>query len=158
MILPLVVLGVLQREDYTKGPVFTLAKRLVGAWEGRVGKEATVRFHFTLEQDGKLIVANGSVIAKGLKKPIPMRSSLGWDPAMKQVYYLDQHDANIVYFGHVTESNGSLVFDFRGLCGDLGHYRSTVKITRNHYESTMDSEKNGKWTPSGLHIVMNHTS
>lgn len=157
MILPLLAFTVLRQNDYTQDAVFTLAKGLAGNWEGKVGGNATVRFRFTVEQDGKLIVGNGSVVAKGLKKPISMRSSLGWDATAKQVYYLDQHGADTVYWGHVTESAGSLVFDFRGLSGDPGHYRSTMRVTGDHYESTMDVEKDGKWTPLGPHIVMNRT-
>lgn len=139
--------------DWTGDPAFRLAKSLIGQWEGVVGKKIKVKFTFTLEQEGKLIVANGLINA-GSKNPIPARSSLGWDPVAKQVYYLDQHGSDTVYFGHITREGDELVFDFNGLSGDSGHYQSRCTITPKLYSSTMSSEKDGKWTDTGFHLKL----
>ena len=37
---------------------------------------------------------------------------LGWDPIAKKVYYLDMHDSETTYYGHITEKNGGVEFRF----------------------------------------------
>ena len=151
--LAFVLLGAGPTHDWTGDPAFRLAKNLVGQWEGVAGKKVKVKFTFTLEQAGHLIVANGLIDSDG-KKPLPARTSLGWDPAAKKVYYLDQHGSDTVYFGHVTREGDELVFDFKGLSGDDGHYQSRCTITPKLYTSTMSSEKDGKWNDMGFHLAL----
>src|SRR5579862_7881362 len=82
--------------------VFDLCKNLVGGkWEGVVGKSVKIEFQFHLEDGGNKFVGIGT-IAVGSAHPISVHSSYGWDPDAKQVYYLDQHGYDTVYFGHVT--------------------------------------------------------
>ena len=133
-------------------PAFQSLKTLVGGkWEGTVEQGAKTAFTFHLEQGGNMIVAQGALNIPG-KSPLAMRVSLGWDPDAKQVYYLDQHGFDTVYFGHVTKQGNELVWDFRGLTGDSGHYRSHETVTQTEYNSTMEAEQNGKWVDLGFHL------
>lgn len=150
----LAVQAVTQSGIAGQSPVFELCKNFIGGkWEGTVGKHVRVEFRFHLEDHGNKLVAQG-VVGLGTKNPMNIRSSFGWDPDLKQVYYLDQHGYDTVYFGHVTREGDVLVTDFKGLSGDTGHYLSRDTVGKDTYESTMDEEKDGKWQPLGLHIVM----
>jgi hypothetical protein len=139
-------------------PAYQLAKTMVGGrWEGTVEQGAKVTFRFHVEPATGLIVADGSVSA-GPGRTMPIRSSLGWDPDAKQMYYLDQHGVDTVYFGHVTREKDTLVFDFRALSGDSGHYRSTETLGPNDYTAKMAVEKDGKWVDVGFHLHLHRTS
>ena len=107
--------------------VFDLAKTLVGgSWEGQAAPGVKLSFQYKLEQDGTLIVGTGAI--DDGKKRVPVRASLGWDPVAKQVYYLDQHGSDTVYFGHIAKRGDTLLFDFNGLSGDQGHYRIEMRL------------------------------
>jgi hypothetical protein len=138
-------------------PVFTLAKRLVGTWEGILGKRMKIRFTFRLQNGGQLIIADG-VVGVGTPKPMFAHATLGWDPIAKKVYYLDQHGTDTIYFGHVTREGDDLVFDFNALSGDTGHYRSRSHLSASKYEDSMKAEKNGKWVDMGFHLAMHRVS
>jgi hypothetical protein len=133
--------------------VFELVDKLIGNWEGVVGKSMKVAYSFTEAQDGKTIVAHG-VIGVGMKKPLTALATMGWDPVAKQVYYLDQHGSDTIYFGHVTREGDDLVFDFNALSGDTGHYRSHSHITADSYTNTMAEEDHGQWKNLGFHVAM----
>lgn len=133
---------------------FQLAKQMVGGeWVGTVGSKIVVKYRFHLEDGGNKIVGEGEIDADP-KHPVKVRSSLGWDPQVKQVYYLDQHSYQTVYFGHVTREGDDLIFDFRALVGDTGHYRTREHLRANSYDADMSSEENGKWTEPFLHVQM----
>ncbi len=132
-------------------PAYQAAKTLVGQWEGLVGKNVMVRFTFHIDRTTGMFIGEGLINA-GSPNALPVRSTLGWDEAAKQVYYLDQHGSATVYFGHVTKEGNALLWDFRGLVGDPGHYRSRQTITPNEYSSDMAVEENGKWINSGVHL------
>jgi hypothetical protein len=135
-------------------PAYQLAHTMVGGvWDGLVAKKLKVEFRFHVDGQTGIIVGDGALNA-GSPNPMPIRCSLGWDPAAKQIYYLDQHGAGTVYFGHVTRDGNALVFDFRGLVGDDGHYRSRQELSANDYTSDMSEEDKGTWTQAGLHIRM----
>ena len=149
----LIALTALAPPDLASSPVYALAKTMVGGhWEGGLGGKPTVRFQFHLDETG-LIVGDG-LVSFGPKSSMKIRSTLGWDPIAKQVYYLDQHGADTVYFGHVTREGNALVFDFNGLVGDPGHYRSREELTPSEYVADMAEEKNGTWSPLEEHIRM----
>lgn len=135
-----------------RDPAYQLAKTMVGGrWEGTVEKGARVEFSFHVEPGSGLIVGEGSVSA-GPGRSMKIRASLGWDPEAKQMYYLDQHGSDTIYFGHVTRQGDKLVFDFRALSGDSGHYRSTECLTTDDYTSEMAIEKDGSWVDVGFHL------
>jgi len=135
-------------------PVFQLCQRLVGGkWEGLVNKDVHIEFQFHMEDNGNKFVGIGT-IGVGSAHPLSVHSSYGWDPDTKQVYYLDQHGYDSVYFGHVTREGSDLVLDFKGLAGDPGHFESRVTLGKDEYEASMSAEKDGKWEPMGLHIKL----
>lgn len=139
-------------------PAYQLAKTMVGGrWEGTVEQGAKVRFTFHVEPGTGLIIGDGSVIIDPTHS-MKARVSLGWDASAKQMYYLDQHGADTVYFGHVTREGDALVYDFRGLSGDSGHYRSTEKFSADDYTSEMAVDKNGKWVDAGFHLHLHRTA
>jgi hypothetical protein len=148
----LLALALAVPSPFTADPAYQLLKSMTGSWEGTVAEKVKVRFLFHVEKTG-LIVGDGLLNADS-KNPFPIRSSFGWDEAAKQVYYLDQHGANTIYFGHVTREKDSLVFDFRGLAGDEGHYRSVEEFTPTTYQVSMSQENQGNWTSADLHIRM----
>jgi hypothetical protein len=143
----------IQAKDTPSDPAFQLAKTLVGGkWEGQVEDTAKVRFNFTLEEHGTKIVGHGLLMVPG-KDPMPILTTLGWDADAKQTYYLDTHGHNTVYFGHVTRDGNDLVFDFKGLVGDSGHYLATEHVGKNEYTSNMTLEMpDGKWKDLGFHL------
>ncbi len=149
MILHLLAIGLQMPKD---DPTFALVKQLVGGrWEGKSGP-VKVTFRYALEQEGAMIGATG-MIDDG-KNPKVVRVSFGWDPTAKQVYYLDQHGSDTVYFGHVTRKGSVLAFDFKGLSGDTGHYRFETTVGKDDSSSTMSMEQDGKLADLGLHVTM----
>jgi hypothetical protein len=100
-----------------------------------------------------MIVGDG-VLNLGGGKTLTIRSTLGWDASAKQVYYLDQHGVDTVYFGHVTSKGDVMTFDFNGLVGDPGHYRSIEQLDGDDYKVQMSQEENGKWSPALMHMEM----
>jgi hypothetical protein len=137
-----------------KSPVFDLCKNFLGGrWEGVVGKNVKVEFKFHMEDGGNKFVGIGT-IAAGSKSPLSVHTSFGWDPDAKQVYYLDQHGYDTVYFGHVTRENNDFVVDFKALCGDTGHYLTRQTMSKDSYEAVISYEKDGKWVSLGEHIKM----
>jgi hypothetical protein len=143
-----------QVQDSGSSDVFKLCQNMVGGqWEGHVGKSVVIRFKFHTEDNGKKFVGDGWIDATG-KHPISVRSSFGWDPDAKQVYYLDQHGSDTVYFGHVKCEGNVLVSDFNGLVGDKGHYVSRESVTHDQLVSTMMAEDKGKMVDMGFHLEL----
>jgi hypothetical protein len=152
LVLPLVAQG--DAGDPTRDPAWPVLKQLVGgAWEGTVGKNVKVRFKFSLQQNGRLFRADGLIDAGSLH-PLVATASVGWDPDAKQLYYLDQHGYDTVYFGHVYKQGDDLIWDFNGLSGDKGHYQTREIMSRNSYINMMRKEVDGKWVDLGFHISM----
>jgi len=150
LLLPLVVQT--QTAGPTQDPAWPVLKQLLGGhWEGVVGKSVKVRFKFSLLSDGQMIRGDG-IIGVGSLHPLTAQTSIGWDPQAKQLYYLDQHGFDTVYFGHVTLQDNVLVWDFKALCGDSGHYQSHETITGDEYTDSMRVEQDGKWTDMGFHL------
>ncbi len=137
-----------------KSPVFDLCRIFLGGrWEGVVGKEVKVEFKFHMEEDGNKFVGIGTIGA-GSKHPLSVHCSYGWDPDSKQVYYLDQHGYDTVYFGHVNREGNDFVVDFKALCGDSGHYLTRQSMGKDSYDAVISYEKDGKWVSLGEHIQM----
>jgi len=134
-------------------PTLDRVKMLVGGrWEGDAAPGVKVRFRYSLEPDGNAVAGSGSI--DDGKKIIQVHVVMGWDPVSKQVYYLDRHGSDTVYFGHITCKAEGLLFDFNGLSGDKGHYRMEMSLAKAATSSTMSGESNGKWTDFGIHLVM----
>jgi len=138
--------------DTTSDPAFKKLSTLVGgAWVGKLGKfDVNVKFVFL--EDGKMIEGKGTV-RDGKKVLMNMDSKFGWDPGLKQTYYLDLHGHDTVYNGHVTLRDDKLTFDFSGLIGDKGHWLSYATFPdKDSYEFEMYEAKDGKLVPNHIGV------
>ena len=122
------LMATVSRAGIKADPAFALARQLVGgSWSGKVGA-MDVEFHFWLEHDGQLIRGHGTG-RQGKKVVVTMESSYGWDAAAKQPYYLDQHNQDTVYFGHIHAEGQTVVTEFKGLATDGGVY-----LSKEHFD------------------------
>lgn len=120
----------------TSDPAFKELSKLVGGhWErsGSSGLKVVNRFRF--EVGGKLIRSDGTVTVNG-KTVLYMHANLGWDKATKSVFYVDFHNNDTVYSGHVTLDKGTLIYDFGELHDPKAHYVIKMKFLDNdHYDA-----------------------
>jgi uncharacterized protein YndB with AHSA1/START domain len=101
-------------EERDMAPLNELARMIGGVWRGELkGPDGPVviEFTYTRHRDGVGVIGEG-IIGKGTKTAMFVRSQFGWDPTAKAVYYLDSHDSETVYFGHVTLDGKQTVFTF----------------------------------------------
>ncbi len=95
-------------------PLNELSRMIGGIWRGEAkGPEGPIiiEFKYTRHRDGVWVVGEG-VIGKGSTTAKYVMSQFGWDPVAKAVYYLDSHDSETVYFGHITLDGNQMVFTF----------------------------------------------
>jgi len=133
----LLPLALIQNSPSPEALVFAEAKKMVGGvWHGVVGDKIPVRVRFTLEENGAVIDGTGTV--GDPKKPIlRMHSRIGIDRASHQVYYLDTHGSDSIYFGHVTLKDGQLIFDFQNISGGTAHWINRATIKGNTQTGTL---------------------
>ncbi|MBS1703134.1 MAG: hypothetical protein JST12_15835 [Armatimonadetes bacterium] len=133
--------------------VFAQVKAMVGGvWRGTVGEKLPVEIRFRLVEDGRVVESDG--IVGDPKKPVlKMHAKMGIDPETNQVFYLDQHNGTTIYFGHIGQGTGELIFDFTGLSGDTGHWRNHSKIVGDQYESTLNVV-DAEGTETALHPLV----
>lgn len=129
-------------------PVMKKLSNLVGGrWEtpSRDGKSlpfASTKWEWTA--DHQALAGNG-VIGQGTEHPVHGEARLGWDPAAKQVYYLDSHGTQTVYFGHVHLEGDTMVYEFKTLVGPPSEWISReVFEDPNTLKAEMIPVKNGK--------------
>lgn len=104
--------------DFTKDPAYKELMRLAGGtWKTGLGNMA-VESHWQLAGDKTSLVCE-TVVGKGSPKPFVMNARLGWDPTAKQVYYLDAHMHDTVYFGHASLEGKEVVLRFGTLVGQV---------------------------------------
>ena len=122
-------------------PAMKELRRLVGGtW-----KAGPVEQRFVWE-DGA--IRGLVVVGKGTPNEFRMRPTLGWDPHAKKPYYLDQHGANTIYYGHVEVEKEKLRWDFEAISGTPGKWRIWSWFTGdNEFMSSMDQWKDGQWVP-----------
>jgi len=119
----------------TSDPAYKELSRLVGGhWENAAGSPFKVVNRFRFEVGGTLIRSDGKVTQNG-KAVLYMHANLGWDKATKSVFYVDLHNNDTVYTGHVALVEGTLVYDFGELHNPKAHYSIKMKfIDDDHYE------------------------
>lgn len=132
-------------------PVLQKLGGLVGGrWEA--GKNADgvpfAEVQFDWSADRKLITGRGT-IGKGTPRPLPTEVRLGWDPATRQVYYLDCHGAETVYFGHVRLEGETLVYEFKTLVGKPGEWTIRERFVdadtlRSEFQAWVDGKPAGE--------------
>jgi len=147
-----IAVAALDANDIKQDPAFLKLSNLVGGtWVGNLGK-MTVKFKFSLLEDGKMLEGKGTVF-QGSKPVVNMDSKMGWDKDAKQTYYLDCHGHDTVYNGHVTLQGDRLVTDFVGLIGDKGHWISYATFPdKDKYEFEMFQDKDGKMVPNHIGV------
>jgi len=117
-----------------------LSKLVGGEWVGSVGGSAEVHNRFEFAVDGKMIKGNGYVLAGG-KTVLRTQPNLGWDPVARQVSYVDFHNHDTVYVGHVTLKDGWMLYDFSQLSDPKRHFTGKSRFTDpNHYEFLLGDE------------------
>lgn len=117
-----------------------LGKLVGGSWEGSAGP-AVVRQHFTYAVDGKMIRGEGTVTVKG-KVVLRTQANFGWDPVLKSVTYVDFHDHDTVYMGHVVLEKGWMVYDFREFADSSKKFLAKSHfLDGSHYEFLLGDEK-----------------
>src|SRR5580658_9720664 len=85
--------------------------KLVGDWDAvaHAGKEAfKCHFTFAWNPDHRGLHSE-SIIAMDSKQPMHSTSMFGYDPVVKAAYYVDAHDSDTLYTGHVYLENNKLV-------------------------------------------------
>ena len=101
-------------------PAYAVIKKMAGGvWHTKVG-DAEVESHWTYGPDGTSLLADTIVDPHG-KNPVHLMARFGWDAAAKQIYYLDAHGIDTIYFGHVSMDGKDVVMKFNGLVGDTGN-------------------------------------
>ncbi len=114
--------------EAAKDPAYIQVKRLVGGvWHSEVNG-TTVEARWKTGPDGTTLLGETSLMQGG-KEILHMHARFGWDPAKKQVYYLDAHGLDTVYFGHVSMGKTVVNVDFKGLVGDPGEYMFQTEFT-----------------------------
>jgi hypothetical protein len=91
-------------------PALTILSKFVGGkWKAEGGMPIVHEWKWNADKRG--LHANNVI---GLPGGKTMNSTvfLGWDPVAKKVYYLDMHDSEMTYYGHITEKNGGVEFRF----------------------------------------------
>lgn len=125
--------------DITKDPVYKELSKLVGGrWESVSAPGVKVVNRFRFEVSGTAIRSQGIVTVSG-KDVLHMHANFGWDSSTKSVYYIDFHNNDTVFSGHVTLMNGSLVLDFGELFEPKHHYKvSFTFLDNDHYNSLLN--------------------
>lgn len=115
-------------------PAMKLALNLCGGHWHYAGPKIQVDLTFKAELDGKMVAGEGIIHAG--KVSLFSHSRFGWDPVQKKVYYLDTHQQDTVYFGHVIVKDGVWTNEFSTLVGADGHWVQRAKLTD---KNTLDS-------------------
>jgi len=128
-------------EPVLQDPAFMELSKLVGGdWEGSVGEGAAVHNHFEFAVDGKMVKGNGTVTAGG-HVVLRTQPNMGWDPVAKKVSYVDFHNHDTVYAGHVSMQDGWMVYDFTELAQPRNHFTARSRlIDADHYEFLLGNE------------------
>jgi hypothetical protein len=130
--------------DAQKDPTYNQLKRLVGGvWHAKLEK-VDVESTWKLGADGISLIGE-TLIGKDTKTPFTLMARFGWDPVAKQVYYLDAHGHDTVYFGHAAMEDKDVMIAFKTLVGSPSSFlfRSAF-LTDDSYEATLYADDNGK--------------
>jgi len=130
-----------QRAAILSDPTYQELSKLVGGnWTSHPDADTLIRQHFEFGVEGKVIRGTGSVEVKG-KTVMYIHSNLGWDPIAKKVTYVDFHNHDTIYMGHIVLKNGWLEYDFNEFADPKKHYEAKSRIVdANHYEFTVGKE------------------
>ena len=127
----------------TDATYLQIKKMIGGTWHTKAGKMDVIS-HWNSGPDGTSLVAETIVDPHG-KAPAHLNARFGWDAATSQIYYLDAHGLDTVYFGHVSMDDKDLVMKFKGIVGDPNEYVFRLKFTSDDaFHATLYNRKDGK--------------
>ena len=110
----LVPLAVNSQEAKPLDPAISVLSKFVGGKWNAVG-DMPITHVWKWNADKRGLSANNVIGLPGGKSMLST-VFIGWDPIAKKTYYLDMHDSEKTYYGHITEKGGSVEFQF----GELG--------------------------------------
>lgn len=119
-------------------PAIAYMGRIAGKWTAvaHAGKSAfKCRFEFEWNRDHRGIHGEADI---AIDTPQPMHSYtvIGYDQNAKAAYYVDAHDSDTLYAGHVYLEGGKLVFRFGNYGKGEGQFVSTEWfVDDDHYVS-----------------------
>ncbi len=112
--------------------------RVVGKWKAvaHAGK-SDFRCEFNFEWNASHRGVHGEAqIAMDTPKPMHSYSMIGWDANAKAAYYVDAHDPDTLYTGHVYLEGGKLQFRFGNYGKGENEFVATEWFVDNdHYRS-----------------------
>jgi hypothetical protein len=132
------------QEDKKLDPAITALSNFVGGKWVAEGGPIPVEQEWTWNRDkrGLNVVA---IIGKGTPNLMQSKAFIGWDPLEKKAYYLDMHDSELTYYGHVTHSDGTIEFRFGQLgSGKVSFTERGKFIGKDEWRATMYQLKDGK--------------
>jgi hypothetical protein len=101
-----------------------------GKWRNTGGQ---VELGYAWGPGGRTLRGSGTIFGA------PVEARYGWDPVKKQVFYLDFHGPERVFFGHARAEGGDVITEFRVLVGPNGAFRSKGKFAGDTYEAQIES-------------------
>ncbi len=87
-----------------------------------------------------MIRGAGSVTVGG-KTVLYVQPNMGWDPVLKRVTYIDFHNHDTVYMGHIELKGGWMEYDFNEFANPKKHYAAKSRFTGpDTYEFVVETE------------------
>jgi hypothetical protein len=127
----------------TDAAYLQIKKMIGGTWHTKAGKMDVIS-HWNAGPDGTSLVAETIVDPHG-KSPAHLNARFGWDAATSQVYYLDAHGLDTIYFGHVSIDDKGLAMKFKGIVGDPNEYVFRLKFSGDDaFHATLYQHQEGK--------------
>lgn len=111
-------------------PALEFAHRLCGGTWKLVQSQIEAEFRFLKAQDGQIVEGQGTVTANDHTTRVFSR--FGWDPIKKSVFYLDMHNNDCVYFGHVWVQDGIWINHFKTLVGTEAEFIQEATLAGRH--------------------------
>jgi hypothetical protein len=126
----------------------TLARFVGGTWVNVPENPANamrIEIRYDWAMDGNAVRSTG-VIGKGRPDATPIEATCGWDPARKQVYYVDFHGANTVFQGTMKAMDKTVQAEFETIVGQPGKIRSLTEfLDDDNVLLTIWGQKDGDW-------------
>lgn len=128
-------------------PVMAKLAPLVGGIWINDDPKFVVENRFTWGFDNT-VIRGRNILAKGTATEKHGDAYLGWDPAAKNVYYVDCHGGSEVFKGVVTAEGDEIIFDFATIVGAPATYRESLIFTgKDEYKFTIYAKQKDKMVP-----------
>jgi hypothetical protein len=119
-------------------------KTLLGGTWVMSGPNLDAQAKWVLGPDGVSLHGETTIAPKGQQASHAL-ARFGWDPVAKKVYYLDAHDSETVYLGHVEPTADGLEARFKTVVGSPSEWSFTFKFNGpDQYVASLFPIKDGK--------------